>query len=200
MTRSLWMKLALAGAAALTPTVAVAHTGVGAAGGFAQGLLHPITGLDHVLAMVTVGIFAWQLGGRALWLVPATFVAVMAFGGALGIAGLGVPFVELGIALSVVVLGAMVAAGVKAPLAAAMALAGAFAIFHGHAHGAEMPETVAGLAYGVGFMLATGLLHLAGIGTGMLIGRAGDRYGQAALRSAGGCIGLAGIGILAGLI
>jgi urease accessory protein len=182
------------------PTVAAAHTGVGAPAGFAHGFLHPITGLDHILAMVTVGIFAWQLGWRALCLVPATFVAVMALGGTLGIAGIGVPFVELGIALSVVVLGALVAAGVKAPVAAAMALAGGFAIFHGHAHGAEMPETVAGLAYGVGFMLATALLHLAGIGIGMLIGRTGDRYGPVAVRSAGGCIALAGVGILTGLI
>jgi urease accessory protein len=194
------MGLAPAVAAALMPTVALAHTGVGATGGFAQGFLHPITGLDHILAMVTVGIFAWQLGGRALWLVPATFVVVMALGGALGIAAIGVPFVELGIALSVVVLGALVAAGVRAPVAAAMALAGVFAVFHGHAHGAEMPETAAGLAYGVGFMLATALLHLTGIGLGMLIARAGDRYGQVAVRSAGACIALAGIGILGGVI
>ena len=200
MTRSLWIRLALAAAALLLPTVALAHTGIGATGGFAYGFLHPITGLDHILAMVTVGIFAWQLGGRALWLVPATFVAVMALGGALGVAGSGLPFVELGIALSVVVLGATVAAGVKAPVAAAMALAGVFAIFHGHAHGAEMPGTVGGLAYGAGFTLATGLVHLAGIGIGMLIGRAGDRYGQVAVRSAGGCVALAGIGILTGLI
>jgi urease accessory protein len=173
---------------------------VGETDGFADGFLHPIAGLDHVLAMSTVGIFAWQLGERALWLVPATFVAVMALGGGLGIAGLGVPFVELGIALSVVVLGAIVAAGVKAPVAAAMALAGGFAIFHRHAHGAEIPETVAGLAYGLGFMLATPLLHLAGIGAGYVIGRAGDQYGQVVVRSAGGCIALAGIGILTGLI
>jgi urease accessory protein len=200
MTGSLWLRVALAAAAILTPTVAFAHTGVGATGGFAHGFLHPITGLDHILAMVAVGIFAWQLGGRALWLVPATFVAVMALGGALGIAGIGVPLVELGIALSVVVLGAAVATGVQAPVTVAMAVVGVFAVFHGHAHGAEMPETAAGLTYGLGFMLATALLHLAGIGVGFLVARAGEQYGEAGLRSAGACIALAGIAILAGLV
>jgi urease accessory protein len=200
MTRSLWLRVALAAAAALTPTAAFAHTGLGATGGFAHGFVHPITGLDHILAMVAVGLFAWQLGGRALWLVPATFVAVMALGGALAIAGIGVPLVELAIALSVVVLGAIVAAGVKAPVAVAMAVVGVFAVFHGHAHGAEMPETMAGLAYGLGFMLATALLHLAGIGIGFAIGRAGEQYGQVVVRAAGSCIALAGIGILTGLI
>ena len=155
-------------AALLAPSVALAHTGVGEAGGFSHGFMHPIGGVDHVLAMVLVGVFAWQLGGRALWLVPATFVVVMALGGAVGVGGIELPLVEIGIALSVVVLGAAVAFGVKAPVAAAMAIVGLFAVFHGHAHGAEMPETAAGAAYGLGFMLGTGLLHLVGIGLGDL--------------------------------
>ena len=160
------------------PSIASAHTGVGDTAGFSHGFLHPLTGLDHVLAMVMVGIFAWQLGGRALWLVPTTFVALMAVGVALGVTGIGVPFVEAGIALSVIVLGAIVALRVRAPVAAAMAVVGLFAIFHGHAHGSEMPESAADIAYGMGFMLATALLHAAGIGLGFLIG-SGPANGRA---------------------
>ncbi|HMR31314.1 MAG TPA: HupE/UreJ family protein [Geminicoccaceae bacterium] len=198
MLRSL-SRLALI-AATLAPGVALAHTGVGDTGGFVHGFAHPIGGLDHVLAMVLVGVFAWQLGGRALWLVPSAFVAVMALGGVLGFAGVAVPFVEVGIALSVVVLGAVVAFGFKAPVAVAMGLAGLFAVFHGHAHGAEMPETVAGAAYGLGFMLGTALLHLVGIGMGYAVGSLGDRYGQVVTRAAGGVAALAGVAILTGIL
>jgi urease accessory protein len=109
-----------------------------------HGFEHPISGLDHILAMVMVGVFAWQLGGRALWLVPMSFVLMMAAGGALGVAGIDVPFVEVGIAFSVIVLSMGVALGIKTPVAAAMAVVGLFAIFHGHAHGAEMPEDAGG--------------------------------------------------------
>src|SRR5262245_27632094 len=112
--------------AVLTPAAAFAHTGMGDTSGFVHGFGHPISGFDHVLAMVMVGIFAWQLGGRALWLVPMSFVVFMAVGGALGIAGIAVPFVEIGIAVSVVVLGAVVAFNIKAPTAAAI---GAVALF-----------------------------------------------------------------------
>lgn len=191
--------LAIAALAALVPSVAFAHTGVGDTSGFAHGFLHPITGLDHVLAMVMVGVFAYQLGGRALWLVPATFVAVMAIGGALGVAGIGVPFVEAGIALSVIVLGAVVAFRVKLPTALAMAVVGLFAIFHGHAHGSEMPENAAGAAYGLGFLLATALLHAAGIGLGFLLGWAAERKGALVTRTAGAAAAVAGIAILAGI-
>ena len=184
----------------MAPSVAFAHTGVGDTAGFAHGFLHPLTGLDHVLAMVMVGVFAWQLGGRALWLVPATFVALMAVGGALGVAGIGVPFVEAGIALSVIVLGAIVALRIQAPVAVAMAVVGLFAIFHGHAHGSEMPESAAGLAYGLGFMLATALLHAAGVGLGFLIGWAAERKGPIVVRTAGAAAALAGVAILAGLV
>lgn len=186
--------------AASLPSAALAHTGIGDASGFAHGFSHPVSGLDHILAMVMVGVFAWQLGARALWLVPATFVVVMAVGGGLGIAGIDVPFVELGIALSVVVLGAAVAFGVKAPVALAMALVGLFAIFHGYAHGAEMPESAGGIAYAVGFMIATAVLHLAGIGVGFLIGKFGERYGDVVVRSAGALAAVAGLGILTGAL
>ena len=144
-------------AAFLAPTAALAHTGVGDTSGFMHGFTHPLGGLDHQLAMILVGIFAYQLGGRALWLVPLTFVGIMALGGFLGIAGIPVPFIEIGIALSVIVLGAIVAFGVKVPVAAAMGIVGLFAIFHGHAHGSEMPMDASGLEYGLGFMLATAL-------------------------------------------
>ena len=172
--------------AMLLPALAFAHTGVGDTSGFVHGFGHPISGLDHVLAMVMVGIFAWQLGGRALWLLPATFVAVMASAGALGIAGIGIPFVEIGIAVSVVVFGAIVAFDFKAPTVAAMGVVGLFAVFHGHAHGAEIPEGAGGIAYVGGFMIATALLHLAGISAGFLIGKAGEHYGSVVVRLAGG--------------
>jgi urease accessory protein len=186
----------IAAALSLVPTAALAHSGVGHVHGFAQGFLHPLGGVDHVLAMVTVGVFAWQLGGRALWLVPATFVLAMAAGGALGIAGVELPLVEFGIAASVVVLGAIVALKVKAPLAVAMGLVGAFAVFHGHAHGTEMPPDAAGAAYATGFLLATALLHAGGIALGFVIGRIGDIQGRLVYRVGGGLVALAGVAIL----
>ncbi|MBY5536268.1 HupE/UreJ family protein [Rhizobium leguminosarum] len=190
----------LALAAVALPAVASAHPAIGEAAGFSHGFAHPISGLDHILAMVMVGVFAFQLGGRAIWLVPTTFVLVMTLGGALGIAGITVPFVETGIALSVVVLGAIVALHVKAPLAAALGIIGLFAVFHGHAHGAEMPENAAAAGYAAGFMVATALLHVAGLALGCLIGRAGERQGLFVTRTAGGIATIAGVGILTGLI
>jgi urease accessory protein len=148
--------------------------------------------------MVTVGIFAWQLGGRALWLVPATFVLAMAGGGALGMAGVPLPFVELGIAASVIVLGVMVAFARTAPLAIAVGIVGLFAIFHGHAHGTEMPLDAAASTYAAGFMLATVLLHVAGIALGFAIGRIA--YGRAAYQLGGSLVALAGVAILTHLI
>jgi urease accessory protein len=186
--------------AILTPAVAFAHTGVDNTSGLVHGFGHPISGLDHVLAMVMVGVFAWQLGGRALWLVPTTFVAVMAVAGALGIAGIGVPFVEIGIAVSVVVFGAVVAFDLKAPTVAVMGVVGLFAVFHGHAHGAEIPEDTGGVAYAAGFMIATALLHLAGISAGFLIGKAGEHYGSLAVRLAGGSVTVAGVVLLVGVL
>lgn len=191
---------ALAALLALSPSLAFAHPGHGDAVGFSHGFLHPIGGLDHVLAMVAVGIFAANLGGRALWAVPATFVALMAAGGALGMYGVAVPFVEIGIAASVIVLGSAVALGWKNwPLGAAMALVGFFAVFHGHAHGAEMPADASALTYAAGFMLATALLHVAGIGAGIAIGKAGANAPRLT-QALGALVAVAGVGLLTGVI
>ena len=192
---SRFLRLALA-AALLTPTAAFAHTGVGATHGLAHGFVHPIGGIDHVLAMVTVGILAWQLGGRALWLVPASFVGVMAMGGVIGSSGIVMPFVEVGIALSVVVMGLLVALTIRTPVAAAMGLVAFFAIFHGYAHGAEMPGNAASFTYGAGFVAATALLHAAGIGLGAAIGW----LGPVAVRLTGGAFAFAGIVTLVGVV
>ncbi|WP_156460410.1 HupE/UreJ family protein [Devosia sp. Root635] len=183
---------------ALSPTIAFAHTGIGDTAGFLHGFEHPIGGIDHILAMVAVGVFAVVLGGRALWLVPLSFVGMMVAGFALDIAQLGLPFVELGIALSSVVIGAAAALGRPMPVALAMALVGVFAVFHGHAHGAEMPETAAGLTYALGFVAATALLHLSGIFAASGMARIVGRFGKTAAQLAGGLFALGGIGILAG--
>jgi urease accessory protein len=185
---------------ALSPTLALAHTGHGDTHGFVYGFLHPIGGLDHVLAMVAVGLFAAHLGGRAFVLVPGSFVLAMAAGGALGMAGIKLPWVEIVIALSVIVLGAAVALRVNAPVIVAMALVGLFAVFHGYAHGAEMPAAISGLAYGTGFMLATALLHAAGIAVGLLIGRPDAVLGRRLVQVGGGAIALAGVAFLAGVV
>lgn len=184
----------------LFPAVAFAHTGVGATHGFGHGFMHPVTGIDHVLAMVAVGLFAFTIGGRALWLVPAAFVGMMAAGGALGMSGVPLPFVETGIALSVVVIGGAAALGVRPPVATAMAVVGFFALFHGHAHGAEMPESASGFTYGLGFMLATAMLHAAGIGIGFgTASLAGDK-GRLLARAGGGAMALGGVLLLAGAL
>lgn len=191
---------ALAALLALSPSLAFAHPGHGEAVGFAHGFWHPVGGLDHVLAMVAVGIFAVNLGGRALWAVPATFVALMAAGGALGMYSVAVPFVEIGIAASVIVLGSAVALGWKNwPLGAALALVGFFAVFHGHAHGTEMPADASALTYAAGFMLATALLHVVGIGAGIAIGKAGARAPRLT-QALGAVVAVAGIGLLTGVI
>lgn len=181
----------------LIPGVAAAHTGHGDASGFTHGFMHPVGGLDHVLAMLAVGLYAGLLGGRAMWGVPATFVAVMAIGGALGAAGVALPYVEIGIGLSVVVLGLAVALRLPLPMAGAMALVALFAVFHGHAHGAEMPQDASGTAYAAGFMLATALLHGTGIALALAAGRLG---GVRVAQTAGGAMALAGIAILGGIL
>jgi urease accessory protein len=192
-TRTLTLSALLAVAA----SPALAHTGLGDIHGFAHGFMHPISGTDHVLAMVTVGLFAATLaqamGQRAMWLVPASFVVMMIVGGLLGISGVEVPFVELGIVGSVIVLGATVAIGKPWPLGLAMSMVGLFAVFHGHAHGAEMPGGAGAASYGVGFALATALLHGIGISLGLLLGR----Y-PVATRLAGGAVAAAGLGLLVG--
>jgi len=170
--------------ALLAPAWAHAHVGVGQTSSLADGLLHPITGLDHVAVMLAVGLWAAMRGGRALWAVPASFVFVMALGGLLGMWGISIPFVESGIITSVLVLGVLVAAAVRLPLLASSLLVALFALFHGHAHGAEMPETAFGLAYGLGVLAGTGLLHGCGIGLGLCAQRLGQpgliRYAGAA--------------------
>lgn len=184
----------------MLPVAASAHVGVGDTHGFVHGFSHPLGGIDHILAMVAVGVFAAHRGGRALWLVPLSFVAVMTLAGSAGMAGIGVPFVELGIGLSIVVLGLVVALQLNPPTVVAMALVGFFAIFHGHAHGAEMPETASGLAYAAGFVGATALLHAIGIGLGLAVGKTGAAYSQRIVQAGGGAITLAGIAILAGAV
>jgi urease accessory protein len=164
---------------AFAPAVAFAHPGHDGAS-LVSGFLHPLGGVDHIIAMVAVGLLAARLGGRALWLVPASFVATMAAAGVAGMAGMGLPYVETGIALSVVVLGVVAVFGLAMPVAVAMGLVAFFAVFHGYAHGIEMPETVSGLAYGAGFVVATALLHGFGIGLGLALGQ----YGRSAARRA----------------
>lgn len=178
----------------------MAHPGHGEIHGFSGGFAHPLGGLDHVLAMTLVGVLAAQLGGRALWLVPASFVGVMALGGWTGFAGAGLPFVELGTAASIVVLGAIVAFGLSVPVAAVMGLVGFFAIFHGYAHGAEMPESAGGLTYAAGFMAATALLHTLGLVGGLLLDRATKMRGTSIVRCLGGVGALAGVAILSGIL
>jgi urease accessory protein len=198
MTRILYWLFAVA--LTLVPTIASAHVGVGDAHGFVHGFSHPLSGLDHILAMVAVGLFAAHLGGRALWLVPLTFVSVMAIAGVLGMAGVGLPYVEIGIGMSVVVLGLAIAFQLNISTLAAMGLVGFFAIFHGHAHGAEMPESASGLAYGIGFVCATALLHAVGIGLGLTIGYAGQTYSRRIVQVGGGATAIAGVAILAGIL
>jgi urease accessory protein len=191
---------ALALTLALVPTSAFAHSGIGDGHGFGHGFAHPLGGLDHVLAMVTVGVLGWQLGGRALLLMPAIFVAVMAAGGMLAVAGVALPGVEIGLAASVITFGALVALGAKAPLAIAMALAGLFALFHGHAHGLEMPPDAAAASYGCGLLSATALLHGCGMALGALVGRIGGAPGRAAFRVGGAGIAIAGFALFAQVI
>ncbi|MDB6065436.1 MAG: urease accessory protein [Pedosphaera sp.] len=183
---------AVAALFALTPMLAQAHHLPGQVSGFASGLSHPVLGLDHILVMLGVGLWAAQLGGRSLWLVPATFVSLMTVGGALGMMGVHVPMVETGILASVLVLGILIAAAARLPLAVSMGVVGLFAIFHGHAHGTEIPAAASGFSYAMGFVLATAGLHACGIGLGL----AAQKQLPARLpvmRLAGAAIAVAGI-------
>jgi urease accessory protein len=169
----------------LWPVTAFAHMRGGEAIGFVGGFQHPISGLDHVLAMVAVGLWGAQLGPPAVWLLPVTFPMVMAFGGMLGLMGVKLPGVEVCIALSAIALGLMVLREAKPNLLAAAFLVGFFAIFHGHAHGTELPPGANGLLYSIGFVVATGLLHATGIAIGTI-----HRWpkGRVALRVAGAVV------------
>lgn len=182
-------RLATAVLTALWPALAWAHIGQGRAEGFLAGLRHPVSGLDHVLAMVSVGLWGAQLGAPAVWLLPVTFPMVMALGGMLGLVGLPLPGVEAGIALSGILLGFSVAAEWRPPLGVAAVMVGFFAVFHGHAHGSELPPGANGLLYSIGFVVATGTLHAVGIALG-LVHRWG--WGRLALRVAGGLVAAAG--------
>jgi len=191
--RVVWAFLAIA----FMPSVALAHSGEGISGGFLAGFTHPIFGWDHVAAMVAVGLWGAFLGRPAIWVLPVVFPLVMAVGGVLGVLGVPLPGVEEGIATSALILGLMVLLAVRPPLWVAALLVGAFAIFHGHAHGTELPAAANAVAYSIGFVLATGLLHLAGIGLGLLIAMP---LGRVAVRAAGGAIALAGLGFLTGAL
>jgi urease accessory protein len=189
----------LATALVLVPSLALAHPGLpGHTHDFTDGVLHPLGGLDHVLAMVAVGLFAAQLGGRALWAVPASFVAVMAAAGLAGMNGIALPLTETGIALSVIALGGVIALRVSMPLAAAMAMVGFFAVFHGQAHGIETPDSASGFLYGAGFVAATALLHGVGIGIGLSVGRIQGAYGRNLVRLGGSVAAVIGVAMLAG--
>jgi urease accessory protein len=177
--------------------LASAHEGAGVAGGFASGFMHPILGWDHVIAMVAVGLWGAFLGWPAIWILPVVFPMVMAFGGVLGVMGVPVPAVETGIAVSAIVLGAMVAAAARPNIRVAAVIVAAFAIFHGHAHGTELPGAANPLAYSVGFVMATGLLHLSGIAFGSLTQWPA---GRVMVRASGGVIALLGVGFLTGIV
>lgn len=189
------MKRAIIGLVSLSAfaaSSAMAHTGVAAASSVTAGMFHPISGLDHILAMVAVGILAAQQGGRALWWVPASFVALMAGGGVLGVYGAEVPFVEQGILGSVIILGAVVAWGGKFPVAAVMTLVGGLAVFHGHAHGTEMPLNASGVAYSLGFIAVTSALHAVGVGLCIALHKYLEKSATLAARASGAGIALAG--------
>lgn len=168
---------------------AFAHPQKGEAVGFLTGFRHPISGLDHVLAMVAVGLWGAQLGAPAVWVLPVAFPLVMAFGGMLGLMGIPLPGTEYGIALSAILLGAAILFEVRPPLALAAVLVGAFAIFHGHAHGTELPPGQSALLYSMGFVIATGCLHALGIGIGTVHRWA---WGQKLLRLAGAVVAVGG--------
>lgn len=182
------------------PTIAYAHdeTTVARFGSFIAGLTHPILGLDHLLAMLSVGIISAQIGGKAIWQVPTTFVAVMAIGGTLGLLGVGLTAIEFGIALSVLALGVAIFMEKGIPIAVVMVAVGLFAIFHGYAHGAEMPSLAQPVRYALGFLTGTAVIHI----TGVLIGDIPSHYksGPIILRSLGAVIAVCGILFLVGVL
>ena len=179
------------------PLAAWAHVESGQAGGFTSGLLHPVSGLDHVLAMVAVGLWGAQLGQPAMWLLPVAFPMMMAIGGMLGLIGIPVPGIEIGIAVSGIVLGALILGQMKMPTPAALGIVAFFAIFHGHAHGTELAAGQNAILYSLGFVIATGTLHAAGITLGLV-----HRWnaGRVALRCAGSIVLAGGLFFLWGAV
>jgi urease accessory protein len=184
---------------AIVPGVAYAHDGTNLAlGGFLSGLVHPVLGYDHLLAMLSVGILSAQIGGRAIWTVPATFVSVMAVGGLLGLIDIGLTATEFGIAVSLVILGSVIAAERRLSILVAMVGVGFFAIFHGYAHGSEVPETAEPFLYALGFLMGTALIHI----TGVVIGDISRHYerGKIILRVGGALIALIGLLFIFGVL
>lgn len=176
---------------------AFAHTDQQTAGGFISGFTHPVRGWDHVVAMVAVGIWGAYLGQPSVWALPVVFPVIMAFGGAMGVIGIPVPSVEFMIALSGIVLGLLIVFAVRLPTVVAAVIVGVFAIFHGYAHGAELPNAANPGIYSIGFVLGTGLLHLTGIGFSLL---RSVRFGDALVRAIGAGISLTGLGFLIGVL
>ena len=181
----------------VAPAFGHADTAPGFGGGFTSGFMHPLTGWDHIAAMVAVGIWGAFLRQPAIWVLPIVFPLVMALGGALGVLGVPVPLIEPGIAASSIVIGLAILAAWRAPLWLAAVIVGLFAIFHGHAHGAELPHAANPIGYAIGFVLSTGMLHLAGIAFGLIVDRPG---GRVALRGAGGVIAALGVAFLFGFV
>ncbi|MEM7664146.1 MAG: HupE/UreJ family protein [Pseudomonadota bacterium] len=178
--------------------MAQAHTTEGVAGGLESGILHPIMGLDHLVAMVAVGLWGAQLGRPLIYALPVAFPLMMVVGGLLGVADLGVPAAEVGIAASAVVLGLLITLALRLRTALAVAIVAAFAIFHGYAHGQELPEAASPISYGIGFVISTGLLHAAGIVIGLL--NDWKPIGPWLVRSCGGIVALVGFYYLAGAL
>lgn len=196
-SRALWTACLLATVVMLAGSPAWAHEGEGITGGFLSGFFHPILGPDHVIAMVAVGLWGAFLGAPAIWVLPIVFPLVMAVGGMLGVLGVPLPGVEIGIAVSAIALGLAVALAARPPLWVAAVIVGAFAVFHGHAHGTELPDAADPISYSLGFVMATGLLHLLGISFGLLV-----RWpaGKIAVRATGSLIAVAGVAFLAGAV
>ena len=191
-----WLGL-VAACAWLVAGPASAHTGTGLPGGFMSGFLHPLSGFDHLLAMVAVGLWGAFLGRPLIYVLPVIFPTVMAAGAALGMANVPMPPVEIGIALSVLLLGGAIALGLRAPIWVASIMVAIFALFHGYAHGKELPSAADPIGYSVGFMLATGLLHMAGIALGLLNERP---KGKIVTRGIGGAIAASGVYFLYGAL
>jgi urease accessory protein len=181
----------------LAPRAASAHVLTGAAAGFGEGLSHPFSGLDHMAAMIAVGLWGAQLGAPGVWVLPVAFPMMMAVGGFLGLIGVPLPGAEIGVAASAILLGLAVALQLTPPLHVAAVVVGVFALFHGHAHGTELPPGASGLTYSVGFVVATGCLHAVGIGIGLL-----QRWprGRLVIRAAGAAVLAAGVFFLAGAL
>lgn len=184
-----------AAALSIAATPALAHLNPAEHGSFAAGLSHPVFGLDHILAMVAVGLWAAALGGRAIWALPVSFVGAMMVGFAAALAGMGLPFVEPMILVSVLALGLAVALSLRLPVAAAAGIVGIFALFHGHAHGGELGAAGA-LAFGAGFAISTALLHAAGIALALAAGRAIS--GSKVLQGLGWATALGGLWVIVG--